>query len=227
MNHTEILNSMLPVFLLRLTLAGFLGALIGLEREYRAKEAGVRTNFLVATGSALIMIASQWGFMDLLPLNIRVDGSRVAAQIVSGIGFIGAGTIMMHKEFVRGLTTAAALWVAAGVGIAVGGGLYVLGIFCTLLTILGIELLPKLTGRYRRKSSIVIFSVEKGFDLHDLTAKMDEEGFRLLSYEVEPHKKLQGLLKVRMVIREHDRGGENHLIRFMQDFPGLNVDKVE
>lgn len=210
------------IMIMRLAIAGLLGTLIGLEREYRAKEAGMRTHFLVALGSCLIMIVSQYGFGAS-----AYDGSRVAAQIVSGIGFIGAGTIMMHKEFVRGLTTAAALWVAAGVGIAVGGGLYVLGIFCTLLTILGIELLPKLTGRYRRKSSIVIFSVEKGFDLHALTAKMDEEGFRLLSYEVEPHKKLQGLLKVRMVIREHDRGGENHLIRFMQDFPGLNVDKVE
>ena len=133
MNYPEILNSMFPVFMLRLALAGLLGALIGLEREYRAKEAGIRTNFLVATGSALIMIASQWGFTDLAALQLKVDGSRVAAQIVSGIGFIGAGTIMMHKEFVRGLTTAAALWVAAGVGIAVGGGLYAVGISGTLL----------------------------------------------------------------------------------------------
>ncbi|MBO5723530.1 MAG: MgtC/SapB family protein [Lentisphaeria bacterium] len=218
---------MFPVFMLRLALAGLLGALIGLEREYRAKEAGIRTNFLVATGSALIMIASQWGFTDLAALQLKVDGSRVAAQIVSGIGFIGAGTIMMHKEFVRGLTTAAALWVAAGVGIAVGGGLYAVGISGTLLAIIGIEVLPKITGRFRRKSSIVHLSAETAFDLRDLIGRMSQEGFRLLSYEVEPHKKLPGLVKVRMVIREYDRGDEGHLITFLQQFDGLNVDRVE
>lgn len=227
MNVPEILNDMYPVFLLRLALAGFLGFLIGLEREYRAKEAGVRTHFLVAIGSALIMIASQWGFMDLAALNLKVDGSRVAAQIVSGIGFIGAGTIMMHKEFVRGLTTAAALWVAAGVGIAIGGGLYAVGITCALFAILGIEFLPKLTGRYRRKSSIVNLSAEKSFDLHFLVTKMEQNGFRLLSYEVEPHKKLPDLIKVRMVIRERDRGDEFHLLSFLQEFDGLSVDRIE
>ena len=98
--------------LIRLAVAGMLGTLIGLEREYRAKEAGMRTHFLVTLGSCLIMIVSQYGFGD----NFS-DASRVAAQIVSGIGFIGAGTIMMNNQFVRGLTTAAGLWVAAGIGI--------------------------------------------------------------------------------------------------------------
>ena len=89
------MTKMLPEFILRLAVAGILGFLIGLEREYRAKEAGTRTHFLVAIGSALIMIASQWGFLDVLGRGMRVDASRVAAQIVSGIGFIGAGTIIM------------------------------------------------------------------------------------------------------------------------------------
>ena len=117
------------VMILRLAVAGALGTLIGLEREYRAKEAGMRTHFLVALGSALIMIVSQYGFGDN-----TADASRVAAQIVSGIGFIGAGTIMMQKQFVRGLTTAAGLWVAAGIGMAIGGGLYIIGIVTTVFT---------------------------------------------------------------------------------------------
>ena len=95
-------------FILRLALAGLLGGIIGIDREYRAKEAGLRTHFLVSLGSALIMIVSQWGFHDILKYeHVGLDPSRVAAQVVSGIGFIGAGTIILQKQFVRGLTTAA------------------------------------------------------------------------------------------------------------------------
>ena len=90
-------------FALRLFVAGAMGVLIGLEREYRAKEAGYRTHFLVALGSALMMIVSQYGFMEVLKTDlIRLDPSRIAAQVVSGIGFIGAGTIILQKQIVRG-----------------------------------------------------------------------------------------------------------------------------
>ena len=93
-------------FMLRLLVAGILGAIIGLDREYRAKEAGYRTHFLVSLGSALIMIVSQYGFQEIIKENsVTLDPSRVAAQVVSGIGFIGAGTIILQKQIVRGLTT--------------------------------------------------------------------------------------------------------------------------
>ena len=99
-------------FILRIFVAALLGGLIGLEREYRAKEAGFRTHFLVALGSALFMLISQYGFEGILTsgLNVRLDPARIAAQVVSGIGFIGAGTIIFTKHIVRGLTTAAGLW---------------------------------------------------------------------------------------------------------------------
>ena len=98
-------------FILRLFVAGILGAVVGLDREYRAKEAGYRTHFLVSLGSALIMVVSQYGFQDVILENsVSLDPSRVAAQVVSGIGFIGAGTIIIQKQFVRGLTTAAGIW---------------------------------------------------------------------------------------------------------------------
>ena len=85
-------------FILRLVVAGILGAAVGLDREYRAKEAGTRTHFLVSMGSALLSIVSVWGFQDVVGKNgIGLDPSRIAAQVVSGIGFIGAGTIMMQK----------------------------------------------------------------------------------------------------------------------------------
>lgn len=112
-------------FVLRLLVAGILGAIIGLDREYRAKEAGYRTHFLVSLGSALIMIVSQYGFQDIIKENsVSLDPSRVAAQVVSGIGFIGAGTIILQKQIVRGLTTAAGIWATAGIGLAVGAGMY-------------------------------------------------------------------------------------------------------
>ncbi len=89
-------------FILRLFVAGILGAVVGLDREYRAKEAGYRTHFLVSLGSALIMVVSQYGFQDVILENsVSLDPSRVAAQVVSGIGFIGAGTIIIQKQFVR------------------------------------------------------------------------------------------------------------------------------
>ena len=108
-------------FVLRLLVAGILGAIIGLDREYRAKEAGYRTHFLVSLGSALIMIVSQYGFQDIIKeSSVTLDPSRVAAQVVSGISFIGAGTINFQTQIVRGLTTAAGLWATAGIGLAVG-----------------------------------------------------------------------------------------------------------
>ena len=129
-------------FILRIFVAALLGGAIGLEREYRAKEAGLRTHFLVALGSAVFMIVSAYGFDGVMNTpEHRWDVSRVAAQVVSGIGFIGAGTIIVHKSenVVRGLTTAAGLWVTAAIGLACGGGMYVLSIASTVLVLVGLE----------------------------------------------------------------------------------------
>lgn len=129
-------------FLLRLFCAAVLGGIIGLEREYRSKEAGFRTHFLVALGSALFMIVSAYGFSDAMGNELqRWDVSRVAAQVVSGIGFIGAGTIIFRKteNMVSGLTTAAGLWVTAAIGLACGGGMYILAIGSTLMVLIGLE----------------------------------------------------------------------------------------
>ena len=126
----------------RIFMAALLGGVIGLEREYRSKEAGFRTHFLVALGSALFMIVSAYGFADMMGMpEQRWDVSRVAAQVVSGIGFIGAGTIIFHKSenVVRGLTTAAGVWVTAAIGLACGGGLYAISTAATILVLAGLE----------------------------------------------------------------------------------------
>ena len=142
-------------FVLRLLVAGILGAIIGLDREYRAKEAGYRTHFLVSLGSALIMIVSQYGFQEIIKeSSVTLDPSRVAAQVVSGIGFIGAGTIIFQKQIVRGLTTAAGIWATAGIGLAVGAGMYTISIAATLLTLAGLELLSLIFKSIGMKSSV-------------------------------------------------------------------------
>ena len=112
--------------LARLALAALLGSIIGLEREFREREAGLRTHLLVSLGSALFTIVSAFGFHDVLTHDpqvvVRLDPSRIAAQIVSGIGFLGAGAIIRQGLSIRGLTTAATLWVVAAIGMAAGRG---------------------------------------------------------------------------------------------------------
>lgn len=129
----------------RLVVAGILGAAIGLEREIRAKEAGVRTHFIVALGSALFMIISQFAFSG------QFDHARVAAQVVSGIGFIGAGVIIFQKNAVRGVTTAAGLWVAAAIGLACGGGMYAVAITTAVLTVICLETMNFFHQNYGEK----------------------------------------------------------------------------
>ena len=130
---------------LRLVLAGVLGGLIGAEREWRGKVAGTRTHLLVALGAALMLLVSRHGFGG------QGDPSRVAAQIVSGIGFIGAGAIMVDRHSVHGLTTAAGIWVAAGIGMASAAGLYLLAVVTTVLSLLGLEVFGMLFFRDRRR----------------------------------------------------------------------------
>ncbi|NDL61885.1 MgtC/SapB family protein [Acerihabitans arboris] len=154
--------------LLRIALAGGLGALIGLERQLRAKEAGLRTHILVCIGSAMFMIVSKYGFADLLANghNIALDPSRISAQVVSGIGFLGAGTIMLNKQMVRGLTTAAGLWVTAAIGLIVGSGMYAIGIFGTLMTLVVLEGIRQLSNRLIGQRYMIMLSLAPaGIDL--------------------------------------------------------------
>lgn len=120
-------------WLLRIIVAAVCGAVIGYERAIQRKSAGVRTHIVVAIASALFMIVSKYGFTDLLSMHdIALDPSRIAAQIVTGISFIGAGTILVRREQISGLTTAAGVWAVAAIGMAVGAGMYAIGILTTI-----------------------------------------------------------------------------------------------
>ena len=140
-------NHMTLAFVVRLLVATLCGAVIGLERTKRSKEAGIRTHCIIAGASALIMIVSKYGFADLfdaagnaLAATRGADPSRVAAQVVTGISFLGAGVIYKNGNAVKGLTTAAGIWATAAVGLALGGGMYVMG-FCVTGLILLVQTL--------------------------------------------------------------------------------------
>lgn len=134
----------------RLLLAAILGSLIGLQREHQFWTAGLRTHMLVATGACLFMTVSAFGFQQALTQpGTQLDPSRIAAQIVTGIGFLGAGSIMMRGEVIKGLNTAASLWAVAAIGMSIGGGMYVLGVAATLLILAILIAIGPIEHRYR------------------------------------------------------------------------------
>jgi putative Mg2+ transporter-C (MgtC) family protein len=159
--------------LIRLLLAAVLGSLIGFERERLLWAAGIRTHMLVCVGACLFMIVSAYGFAPVLGPNIVLDPSRVAAQVVSGIGFLGAGAILARGEIVKGLTTAASIWTVAAIGLAVGGGLYFAAVVSTaaILAILaGVKPLEEIY-RARNQSCRLVIETTHGSLTPDLVKK--------------------------------------------------------
>lgn len=145
---------------IRLLLAALLGSLIGLERERLLWAAGLRTHMLVCVGSCLLMIVSSFGFQDALAMaHTELDPSRVAAQVVSGIGFLGAGSILLRGEVIRGLTTAASLWTVAAIGLAVGGGLYAVSTAATFIILVILVAIKPMERVYRNRIQVHVLKL--------------------------------------------------------------------
>ena len=216
-------------FVLRLFIAGILGSIIGLDREYRAKEAGYRTHFLVSLGSALLMIVSQHGFGGILDTpNVNLDPSRIASQVVTGIGFIGAGTIILHKQTVRGLTTAAGIWATSAIGLAVGAGMYELGISATILTLIGLEVLGFLFKSVGMKSSVVEFSTDNKETLNRLSRTLATKDFLIVSLQMDEKPKDDTVVyHVTMVIKSKKSNDEGKLLAHLQDFADVTIHRIE
>lgn len=141
----EYLSSSLPsdlIYMFRIVIAAACGAVIGIERSKRQKEAGIRTHLIVAIGSALMMVVSKYAFDDV----VGADASRIAANVITGVSFLGAGVIFVKDSSIKGLTTAAGIWATSGIGLAVGGGMIMVGIFSTVLIILVQIYLHKYAG---------------------------------------------------------------------------------
>lgn len=174
---------------MRLVVAAALGGLVGVERERLEWAAGMRTHALVSLGSALFMVVSIFGFSDILAeQKVILDPSRVAAQVASGIGFIGAGTIILRREIVKGLTTAASIWAVAAVGLAVGGGMFVASVAATVLALAILVLAKPVKTRLfpNRKARFVTLVIDRNTSLAQLRSEIEATNLRLDRIVVRP-----------------------------------------
>lgn len=208
--------------ILRLTVACVLATIVGYDREYRAKDAGLKTHFLVALGSALFMIISRYGFGD----STQVDFSRVAAQVVSGIGFIGAGTIIFQKQVVRGLTTAASLWATAGIGMAAGAGLYSIAVAATLLTLIGLEAVGYLFKKFAARHIYISILVNDKQTAQSVYFDLKKVGYQILSYDMSRLDRAEGY-RVAIVVRSLVGNDEEGFIEILHTNPDITVEEVE
>ena len=234
-----------PLFsvIMRLVVAAFCGIAIGLERELRAKEAGVRTHFLVCFGSALFMVVSVYGFLSMTDMGLveatnkintiasgqdfrRFDQARIAAQIVSGIGFIGAGTIMVNRGNITGLTTAAGLWVVAGIGMAIGCGLYVVGLVATVFVLIGLELL-RLFFHKERLHSMVVYKTTNRELIPQIEQGLRKNGWIIFSQDMAVKGKANDAYRVTLTLQKHASLSDEALMNYLRSFPEVTLEKVD
>lgn len=208
---------------LRLVVALLLGGAVGIEREWRSKDAGFRTHFLVAVGSALFCVVSQYGF----DMQVK-DSSRVAAQVVSGIGFLGAGTIIFQKNVIRGLTTAAGLWVTAAIGLACGSGMYVPAAMVTLMVIAGLELLNPLLRRISTSMVKVSFQTGDKESVKKLVKRLKRSKIDIIFYELQDKKTDNTetvLVNIDMKVKRNNP--QHELMYYLEDFDNVTVSYIE
>jgi putative Mg2+ transporter-C (MgtC) family protein len=209
----------------RLGLALALSSVIGIEREIRQKSAGLRTYALVGTGSALFMLVSTYGFADVLGQHSTLDPSRVAAQIVSGIGFIGGGVIFVRRDAVRGLTTAAGVWATAAVGMAAGGDLPVLAAVTTAIYLIvssAYPMLERILPRSRFSASRMRLTYRDGRGvLRDLLARCNERGFAVSDIAVERTSADNGDRAVTVRLEVRGRGSLSALTSEFDEHDGV------
>jgi putative Mg2+ transporter-C (MgtC) family protein len=209
----------------RLGLAALLGGAIGFERERLSWAAGLRTHMLVCVGSCLFMIVSAYGFMGVLDHeHVSLDPSRVAAQVVSGIGFLGAGSILLRGEIVRGLTTAASLWTVAAVGLAAGGGLYLAAASATVIILIilaGVKPLERWYFSSRQKREVMI-SAERGrLTLHVLEKELGAVTSRISTFIVQQQGEGSNLDDVLIAFSRMSENDFHALLDKLQRIPGV------
>ena len=180
-----------PHVLLRLTVAAVLGGAIGFERELRERQAGLRTHLLVSVGSALFTLVSAYGFHEFLVNGgglVRTDPTRIAAQVVTGVGFLGAGAIIRQGLSVKGLTTAATLWLSAAIGMAAGAGYYSAALFSTagaLLTLGPLRIVAyRVIHRYRPEVERLLVDIPAGGSPVPVLEAIEQRGGRVVSLEI-------------------------------------------
>lgn len=181
---------------LRLILSVFLGGLVGIEREISNHSAGFRTHILVCLGSTTIMLLSIYGFSDFVnEYNVRMDPARLAAQVISGIGFLGAGAIMRNGNIIKGLTTAASLWVVAAIGLCIGAGFHKAAVLCTALVLITLFILNKceqLLSRKRRIKQVELLVKDGAKEITPLLMIFEAHGVKVMNLSIIPYEHEKG-----------------------------------
>src|SRR5512143_855612 len=176
METFQVFSGIVPTLIIRGGFAILCGGLIGIERERKGKPAGFRTNTLICLGSTLYMLVSEF-IMEHISM-VGVDSTRIAAQVVTGIGFLGAGTIIQSRGTITGLTSAATIWVVAAIGLLIGAGFPWIGLLCTLLVLLAlgglVKIEPKLLGKCHFISCDIVFADDGGQARAELAAILTE-----------------------------------------------------
>ncbi len=218
---------------LRIMSALVVGGLVGLEREYGQHSAGFRTHILVCLGSALIMLLSIYGLsMFTSDPNLRADPARLAAQAVSGIGFLGAGTILRNGSTVSGLTTAASLWVVAALGLAVGAGFYYGALLTTILVLVSLFALNKLEGMFSAKRKAVKLTVlmkESSGAVQSIMNKLAPTGATLfdLSAGIEAGLEKDPTLLLQFKMKKTILDNQLEMLSGLRNTPGVLRVKVQ
>lgn len=216
-------------FVLRLCLASVLGLTIGFGREMHAKEAGVKTHLLVSLGSCLLMILSIYGFEGFYDKDhTSFDPSRIAAQVVTGIGFLGAGTIVFRKNLIRGLTTAAGLWVTSAIGLACGCGFYYVAAATTGLVLLSIFLANFFLKKYSEKYTSVTFIADSQDDILLLFDKLKKDNIQIKNYSVQQiTEQNQDKFSVNIDIKTRQRENKTEFSFLKKEFSQVKIISVE
>ncbi|MDE2120598.1 MAG: MgtC/SapB family protein [Betaproteobacteria bacterium] len=208
----------------RLLLGAFLGSIIGFEREWQNRVAGLRTHMLVCVGATLVMLVSQFGFDDALRHgNVVLDPSRVAAQVVSGIGFLGAGAILLRGDMVRGLNTAASLWSVAGIGLAVGGGLYVAAVGATVIILIILAGIKPLETRWlftREQPVIELLAQHDSVGIDRIESLLGPGPVRLEHFSVQESEP-PGLDRLRITLSRAAAWRVDAIQARLRDIPGV------
>ena len=192
---------------LRIILAAIAGAVIGLERERRYKNAGLRTHVIVAISATILMIVSKYGFIDIASIpdaRLTSDGGRIAAGVIQSIGFLGAGVIFVRKESIIGLTTAAGLWATVGIGMCFGSGMYILGISATLILVLVNILLRIHHQRIAFQTIITITShiSKHGMSLSQFDEELEKAGAKLRDFSFSRNENDEIFVKANVVLSD-------------------------
>ncbi|SDK58876.1 putative Mg2+ transporter-C (MgtC) family protein [Sediminibacillus albus] len=188
MDIAELFNDDFILMIIRISVALLLSGLIGWEREWNNHAAGFRTHILVGVGSCLMMLLSIYGFETFMEKydNVRFDPARIPSYVISGIGFLGAGTIMVHGKNIRGLTTAASVWTVAGLGLVVGAGMYSLAVLTTVIILLSLIFLNRVENIFlkKRKNLHILLIVEEGLRMESLLRIFEKFNLKIEKMEV-------------------------------------------